>query len=319
MGGIDPSEITPEHLYLSRRKFLVGVSAAAASLVLFGGCDDAEEPSDSLAPLPEEWCRSAEAGASTDDLGDPLTECEAIHTFNNFYEFTPDKLEVARVARGFRTSPWTLEIGGLVSSPRTYTMEELLREYPPQERIYRLRCVEGWSMVIPWSGLPLGGLLRDAGPTPQARYVRFESLLDPEQMPGQKSRAYEWPYIEGLRLDEALHDLTILGTGIYGRPLLPQDGAPVRLVVPWKYGFKSIKSLVRIDLVEEMPVSFWMKASPREYGFYANVDPDVPHPRWSQARERRIGVPGLRDTLPLNGYAEEVAHLYEGMDPAELF
>jgi sulfoxide reductase catalytic subunit YedY len=210
-------------------------------------------------------------------------------------------------------------VGGLVRNPKTYSMEEVLERFPQEERIYRLRCVEGWSMVIPWLGFPLAALLDEVEPTSQAQFVRLETLFDPDQMPGQRGGPYPWPYVEGLRLDEARNDLTILATGIYGRPLLPQDGAPIRLVVPWKYGFKSIKSIVKIDLVEGIPGSFWMSTSPHEYGFYANVNPDVPHPRWSQSSERRIGEIGRRPTLPFNGYADEVAHLYEGMDPAQLF
>jgi len=316
MGGPDRSEITPEYLYLSRRRFIVGVGATVASLVLLGGCDAHEEPATS--PL-EDACRNARARAATDEIGNRLTDCETIHSFNNFYEFTPDKAGVSELARAFRTSPWTVEVGGLVHEPRAFSVQELQKRYPQEERVYRMRCVETWSMVIPWLGFSLRDLLRDVGSAPGAKYVRFETLHDPEQMPGQRQQTYSWPYAEGLRFDEAMHPLTILATGIYGRPLLPQDGAPIRLVVPWKYGFKSIKSIVRIDLVEEMPVSFWMKASPDEYGFYANVNPDLPHPRWSQAREQRIGEPGLCPTLYLNGYADEVAHLYQGMDPAELY
>jgi len=221
---------------------------------------------------------------------------------------------VARQAANFKTSPWTVEVGGLVHKPKTFGFEDLLASYDQEERIYRLRCVEGWSMVIPWQGFPLAKLLKEVEPTAQAKYVRFETLHDPEQMPGQKSAWYTWPYVEGLRLDEAMHDLAILSTGLYGQTLLPQNGAPLRLVVPWKYGFKSIKAIVKIDLVEEMPTSLWMAAAPNEYGFYSNVNPDVSHPRWSQATERRIGELGRRKTLPFNGYAEEVAQLYSDMD-----
>jgi sulfoxide reductase catalytic subunit YedY len=199
-------------------------------------------------------------------------------------------------------------------------VEEMQERFSPEERIYRMRCVEGWSMVIPWLGFPLARVLEEVKPGPEAGYVRFEGLYDPQQMPGQRTgEILFWPYVEGLRLDEAMHDLTILAVGLYGKPLLPQNGAPVRLVVPWKYGFKSIKSVVRIDLVEKMPVSTWMAASPREYGFYANVNPDVPHPRWPQSSERRVGESGRRRTLLFNGYEEEVAYLYEGMDLREFF
>lgn len=251
---------------------------------------------------------------STDELGDPLTSFEAITNYNNFYEFSMGKEAVARLAQGFTLSPWTLTVGGLVNNPKTYDIDDLRKRFPQEERIYRLRCVEGWSMVIPWLGFPLGALLREVDPQPGAKYVRFETVMRPEEMPGQRDPYFPWPYVEGLRLDEAMHDLTILSTGLYGRQLLPQNGAPVRLVVPWKYGFKSIKSIVKIDLVAEQPTSLWMASAPHEYGFYANVNPDVPHPRWSQATERRIGEMGRRPTLMFNGYAEEVAALYTGMD-----
>jgi sulfoxide reductase catalytic subunit YedY len=209
---------------------------------------------------------------------------------------------VVRLAKNIVTAPWTVAVGGLVHKPKTYGIEELLARFPQEERIYRLRCVEGWSMVIPWLGFPLASLLREVEPLSNTKYVRFETLYDPKRMPGQNSRWYQWPHAEGLRLDEAMHPLTILSTGLYGRTLLPQNGAPIRLAVPWKYGFKSIKAIVKIDLVEEQPVSLWMAAAPNEYGFYSNVNPDVPHPRWSQATERRIGELSRRQTLPFNGY-----------------
>lgn len=315
MADIGPAEITPEPLYLSRRKFITGLGAVTGSLLLLGSCDDP-----SATPSAEDaLCDTATASVSTDELGDSLTPCDSIVNYNNFYEFTTNKQKVADVARDFQTSPWTLEVGGMVRNPGKYSVDELTDRYPPEERIYRMRCVEAWSMVIPWLGFPLASLLADAEPTDEARYVYFETLHDPERMPGQKSRAFQWPYIEGLRLDEAMSRLTILATGLYGHPLLPQDGAPIRLVVPWKYGFKSIKSLVRINLVDEMPVSLWMNSAPQEYGFYANVNPDVPHPRWPQSTERRIGELGRRKTLLFNGYGDEVAHLYEGMDLTEQF
>ena len=218
------------------------------------------------------------------------------------------------MAAGFPTSPWEVEVGGLVNNPGVYSANDFRTQFDQEERIYRLRCVEGWSMVIPWLGFPLSKLLQAVEPQSEAKYVRFETVYDPEKMPGQKSPWYEWPYVEGLRMDEAMNDLTILSTGLYGEELLPQNGAPIRLVVPWKYGFKSIKSIVKIDLVEEMPTSLWMAAAPQEYGFYANVNPEVAHPRWSQATERRIGELGRRKTLMFNGYGEQVAHLYDGMD-----
>ncbi len=313
---ITPFEITPEHVYFSRREFLVGMGALMTSILFLGGCGGRDT---SLSPAGKDFCESAYASKNTDELGDELTPCESIINYNNFYEFTTSKEGVARLARDFKASPWTVQVGGLVNKPQTFDIDDLRQKFSQEERIYRLRCVEAWSMVIPWLGFPLAKLLQDVEPTSQAKYVRFETLYDPEQMPGQGNRIYPWPYVEGLRLEEAMHDLTILATGIYGNPLSPQNGAPIRLVVPWKYGFKSIKSIVKIDLVAEMPTSLWMAIAPREYGFYANVNPDVPHPRWTQSSERRIGELGRRETLPFNGYAEEVAHLYEGLDPRNLF
>ena len=314
MEKISPFEITPEHLYLSRRKFLTGVSALVASAVILGAC----KRQDTLSG-PGYTDGSELAGADRDELGDELTPFDSIISYNNFYEFTTDKEDVASLAADFKTSPWTVTVGGLVNKPQTFDVDDLQRKFGQEERIYRMRCVEAWSMVIPWLGFPLAKLLREVEPRPEARYVRFETLDDPEQMPGQRDKVYTWPYAEGLRLDEAMHELTILATGLYGKPLLPQSGAPIRLVVPWKYGFKSIKSIVKIDLVEEMPTSLWMAAAPREYGFFSNVNPDVSHPRWSQSSERRIGELSRRKTLPFNGYAEEVAYLYEGMDLRKYF
>ena len=287
-------EITPESEYLSRRKFMVGLGTLAGNSLLLSGQLSAAETSPEL--LKEE------------------TPFKSITNYNNFYEFSTDKEAVAPLSQNFRTSPWTVKVGGLVEKPATFDIDDIRKKFPQEERIYRLRCVEAWSMVIPWSGFPLASLLKAVQPLSKAKYVRFETLHDPKEMPGQKSSWYKWPYVEGLRLDEALNDLAILATGLYGKPLLPQNGAPVRLVVPWKYGFKSIKSIVKIDLVESMPVSLWMQAAPNEYGFFANVNPDVSHPRWSQATERRIGEFFRRKTLPFNGYADQVASLYAGMD-----
>jgi sulfoxide reductase catalytic subunit YedY len=256
--------------------------------------------------------------ADADELGDELTSLRAINSYNNYYEFTLSKEGVASLAKDFETSPWTVEVGGLVNKPRAYDINTLLG-FPQQERVYRLRCVEAWSMVIPWVGFPLSRLLEQVEPTSEAQFVRFETIYAPERMPGQRQGMFQWPYVEGLRMDEAMHDLTILATGIYGHSLLPQTGAPIRLVVPWKYGFKYIKSIVRIDLVAEMPETFWPSQNPREYGFYANVNPNVNHPRWSQGSERRIGESGRRETLMFNGYEEEVSSLYEGMDLKKWF
>jgi len=351
MVKIKSSEITPEHIYLSRRRFMRGAGALAFSSLVLAACGGSKErlvasPADPTAttglppasptsdlppatPAPTATAQSAAAAPSatptavpqaaipdTDELGDPLNSFEAITNFNNFYEFTVEKEKVAALAQDFKSSPWAVEVGGLVQNPKTFDLDDL-RKFDQENRVYRLRCVEGWSMVIPWLGFPLHRLLKEVEPMSQAKYVRFETLYDPEQMPGQKGDWFNWPYVEGLRLDEAMHDLTLMATGLYGKELLPQNGAPFRLVVPWKYGFKSIKSIVKIDLVEEMPVSLWMTAAPNEYGFYANVNPEVPHPRWSQASERRIGEFGRRETLMFNGYADEVALLYEGMDLAK--
>jgi len=328
---IDPSEITPEHLYLSRRKFmanvLAGMGAVAVGGVALSACGRQAGPSPTAVDV-DEHVRPTEPpstpaveipslptlSASEDELGDKLTPYSAINTYNNYYEFTFSKEGVAELAQGFKTDPWTVEVGGLVNQPRTFDLDDIFSGFSQQERIYRMRCVEAWSMVIPWVGFPLAELLKEVEPTSNAKYVRFETLYDPDQMPGQRNKTFPWPYVEGLRLDEAMHDLTILATGIYGKPLLPQTGAPVRLVVPWKYGFKSIKSIVKIELVEEMLTSTWMAQAPQEYGFYANVNPNVPHPRWSQATERRIGEIGRRKTTLFNGYEEQVADLYEGMD-----
>ena len=317
MSKIRSSEITPEHLYLSRRQFLAGAGAVAAGAFLSacGAPTLTASPTAASATLQASATPSRptlQVGAAADELGDKLTPYDAVTGYNNYYEFTLNKNNVALVAQGFKTLPWTVQVGGLVNQPKTFGIEDL--KFAQEERIYRLRCVETWSMVIPWMGFPLAKLLQEVEPLSKARYVRLETIYDPQQMPGQKGGGYKWPYAEGLRLDEAMHDLTILATGLYGKPTLPQNGAPLRLVTPWKYGFKSIKSIVKIDLVEEMPVSFWMAAASQEYGFYANVNPDVPHPRWSQANESRVGESAPRKTLLFNGYAEQVAQLYKDMD-----
>ena len=246
-------------------------------------------------------------------VADKLTPLEAITSYNNFYEFDTSKGGVASAAKGFVTRPWAVAVEGLVNKPRVFDLDELLK-FPLEERIYRLRCVEGWSMVIPWIGFPLHKLLEKVEPTSAARYVAFQTLLDPERMPNQRTGILEWPYVEGLRLDEAMHPLTIMATGLYGETLPPQDGAPVRLVVPWKYGFKSIKSVVKITLVDGEPPTTWNTYAPDWYGFYSNVNPDVNSVAWSQATERRIGEFTQRKTLLFNGYADEVASLYTGMD-----
>ena len=314
------SEITPQTTYLNRKQFLKALGIVSTSAAVLAACKD--KPFISGGDLPSGTSpevHTSGAGVGTDELSDTLTNFEDVIGYNNFYEFTTDKEGVAKLAKDFQTSPWEMQIGGLVENPGPISMEEIRTRYPTEERIYRMRCVEGWSMVIPWHGFPLAALLEDIKPMPSAKYVRFESIYDPQALPGQSNRYFPWPYVEGLRMDEAYHDLTILATGIYGEDLLPQNGAPIRLVVPWKYGFKSIKSIVKIDLVEEMPVSLWMESAPNEYGFYANVNPTVDHPRWSQATERRIGEFSRRPTLMFNGYEDEVGSLYEGMDLREYF
>ena len=303
---VHSSEITPEHVYYSRRQFLkaMGIVSAGALLAACapGSSSDEVPPSD------------LSAESSTDDLGDTINTYEEITNYNNYYEFTTDKRGVASLSKDFVSSPWEVEVYGLVNNPKTFGMEDILSMFTQEERVYRMRCVEGWSMVIPWMGFPLSQLLKEVDPQSNAKFVRFETLMDPEQMPGLKGGFYPWPYEEGLRLDEAMNDLTILSTGLYGKPHPPQTGAPIRLVVPWKYGFKSIKSIVKIELVDYQPKTFWSSIAPNEYGFYSNVNPEVSHPRWSQASERRIGESGRRPTLMFNGYAEEVAYLYEGLD-----
>jgi sulfoxide reductase catalytic subunit YedY len=306
---IRSSDITPEALFRARRQFIKG-SALIGAAAMLGACSVGVESPQALTPT----AAAPTTPAPTDELGDPANSLVQITNYNNFYEFSMGKEEVAQLSAGLRTAPWAVEVGGLVRNPQTLDVADLLSRFDQEERIYRLRCVEAWSMVIPWQGFPLHKLLALVEPTAEAKYVKFTTLHDPEQMPGQRDRWFDWPYVEGLRLDEAQHDLTLLATGIYGQTLLPQNGAPLRLVVPWKYGFKSIKSIVKIELTAEQPVSLWMAAAPNEYGFYANVNPEVNHPRWSQATERRIGEIARRPTLPFNGYAEQVAALYAGQD-----
>jgi sulfoxide reductase catalytic subunit YedY len=296
---VKSSEITPQSLYLSRREFLKAAGMVTGSALL-AACT----PGSGTTAFP----------AQIDELGDPANSFEEITTYNNYYEFSENKQTVNKLAKDFRSHPWTVEVSGLVHRPKKYAIEDLIKNFPQEERIYRLRCVEAWSMVIPWMGFPLANLLKEAEPTSDAKYVRFETLLDPEQFPHQGSHLYPWPYKEGLRLDEAMHDLTILATGVYGQALPNQSGAPIRLVVPWKYGFKSIKAIVKIELIDQQPGTFWRTIDRKHYGFYSNVNPHRTHSRWSQAVERRIGEMGKRPTLIFNGYAEQVAHLYQGMD-----
>jgi len=302
---IPSSEITPEKLYMNRRQFMM-LSGAAGALALLAACG---VPPSAVTP-PADGTAAPEL---KDDLGDPANTFDQITHYNNYYEFTTDKAGVAALAADFPTTPWTVEVGGLVQNPKTYDIDQI-RAFPQEERIYRLRCVEAWSMVIPWKGFPLATLLKEVDPMASAKYVAFTTIMDKDHMPGLSSPFYPWPYTEGLRLDEAMNDLALLVTGMYGQDLPPQDGAPLRLAVPWKYGFKSIKAIIKIDLVEEKPATLWNSVAPNEYGFYANVNPNVPHPRWSQGTERRIGETKRRETILFNGYQEQVSSLYTGMN-----
>ncbi len=270
-------------------------------------------------PLPPDQVAHAVAAPGSQPSGpsttpDKLNSYEEITNYNNYYEFSTDKLGVAEMAAKFVARPWTVSIGGLCAKPKTWDVDEIFRRFPLEERVYRLRCVEGWSMVIPWNGFSLSRLLAESEPLSGAKFVSFTTLMDTKRMPNESSSVLPWPYVEGLRLDEAMHPLTILAGGLYGETLPPQNGAPLRLVVPWKYGFKSGKAIVKIDLVASQPRTTWNRAAPDEYGFYSNVNPTVDHPRWSQAKERRLGELGKRDTLLFNGYGAEVAQLYAGMD-----
>lgn len=316
------SEITDKNTYLNRRTFMRGAVLAATATTTTLLYRRLNRPPIEQAPREklDTLAKSSdlEAVAKGYKVNEQLTPLEAITNYNNFYEFDTSKSGVAYAAKGFVTRPWTVSVGGLVNKPTTFDIDQLLK-FPLEDRTYRLRCVEGWSMVIPWIGFPLSRLLEKVEPTSAARFVAFETLYDPKRMPNQQTGVLDWPYVEGLRLDEAMHPLTILATGLYGEILPAQDGAPIRLVVPWKYGFKSIKSVVKITLVANEPPATWNTQAPDEYGFYSNVNPNVPHPRWSQASERRIGEFGKRKTLLFNGYAEQVAYLYQGMDLVKNF
>lgn len=293
------SDVTPRGMWMNRRSLLAGAGALA-----FAGPAAAR-------------IEAAKSRFSTDVAPNTFEE---ITTYNNFYEFGTGKEDPARYADALTTDPWSIVIDGMVDRPGTYDLADVVKDQPLEERIYRFRCVEAWSMVIPWIGFELSGLLNRVGVQPGAKYVAFETLVRPEEMPGQRSRSIDWPYREGLRLDEAMNPLTILATGLYGEEMPKQNGAPIRLVVPWKYGFKSIKSIVKISLVAEQPPTTWNMLQPQEYGFYSNVNPEVDHPRWSQASERRVGAglfAGRQDTLMFNGYGEHVAQLYAGQDLAK--
>ena len=299
---VAPSEITPRGIFERRREF-IGATTGLALGMAFDPIATATATEKSLLAIKSPLSTS-----------EKLTPLKDVTSYNNFYEFGTDKADPALHSHTLKTRPWTLSVEGLVKQPKTFAVDDLFRLGPMEERIYRLRCVEGWSMVIPWLGLPMATLLKTVEPLGSAKYVEFASAADPKTMPGVNRGMLDWPYTEGLRLDEAMHPLTMLAVGLYGEVLPNQNGAPVRLVVPWKYGFKSSKSIVRIRFVEREPQTAWMKAAPREYGFYSNVNPDVDHPRWSQASERRIGEFLKRKTLLFNGYADQVAQMYAGMD-----
>jgi sulfoxide reductase catalytic subunit YedY len=305
---IGESEITDKELYFNRRKFLKGagaaVAAAAAGTVSLPAFADSKLP-----PF-------TKSQFSTNEKQTPFKD---ITNYNNYYEFSTDKYGPAGLSKDFRTRPWTVKIEGHVKTPKTLGVDDIVKANPLEERIYRHRCVEGWSMVIPWVGFSLGNLIKQVEPTSKAKFVEFTTILNESQMPGQRTGVLDWPYVEGLRMDEAMNPLAILAVGLYGDVLPNQDGAPIRLVVPWKYGFKSIKAIVKIRFVDNQPINTWNRAAPNEYGFYSNVNPNVDHPRWSQAKERRIGEFFKRPTLMFNGYGDQVASMYAGMDLRKYF
>jgi sulfoxide reductase catalytic subunit YedY len=306
-------EVTPETLFLRRRSFL-RAGAAFGAAALFGCGEDTAAQASTPPPAPLAKLQGVIPAPEAYRTSEALSRYQDATAYNNFYEFGTDKEDPAANAHTLRVRPWSVVVEGELAKPGTLDIDALLKAYPLEERIYRLRCVEAWSMVIPWVGIPLGPVLERFSPTSQAKFVAFETLVDEEQMPAQRRRTLDWPYREGLRIDEAMHPLAILAVGMYGRVLPNQNGAPLRLVVPWKYGFKSIKSIVRMRLVARMPRTTWSDENPNEYGFFANVNPRVDHPRWSQRSERRIGEWTRRPTLPFNGYAEQVASLYQGMN-----
>ena len=333
------SEITPESLYLRRREFIKNAALTLGTAAVFGSGlvylvgqrpppdvpdqpplqPAVAEPTGAGGAAPASADAAAPPGPSPYDTDEPMTPFASITTYNNFYEFGLNKDEPARNAHTLQTRPWTISVEGEVAQPQVIDIETLLQWFTPEQRIYRMRCVEAWSMVIPWLGFPLADLIKRLEPTGNAKFVEFTTLLNPQQMPGQRDDVLDWPYVDGLRMDEAMHPLTLIAVGLYGKSLPNQNGAPLRLVVPWKYGFKGVKSIVKIRFAKTQPDTTWSLAAPREYGFYANVNPAVDHPRWSQATERRIGDLTRRKTLPFNGYADDVASLYAGMDLRRFF
>jgi sulfoxide reductase catalytic subunit YedY len=308
---IKSSEITDKKLYMNRRQFIVGSTAIVTSgLIHSSSSQEIEEQS-------KQKLKVAKRGAYK--VPEKLTSYEEATSYTNFYEFSTGKRSVKELSKSFRTRPWILSVEGEVKESKKFDIEELIQMFPLEERVYRWRCVEAWSMVIPWIGFPLAEFIKKCEPTSKAKYVEFTTLYDPDQMPGLNKPVLPWPYVEGLRMDEALHPLALVAVGMYGEWLPNQNGAPIRLVIPWKYGFKSIKSMVKVRFGPKMPKSSWVRQKPEEYGFFANVNPEVDHPRWSQATERRIGEEGRRKTLMFNGYADEVGHLYAGMNLRKFF
>ena len=312
--SLKESDATPQSIYKERRKFMKGTAAA-----ITGGIAGSLIGPEAFAA----WVRGEKLPHMVNKNylldGEKLTKFEDVTQYNNFYEFGTGKDDPLENAKDFQTKPWTIEIAGEVANPGTYDVEDLLKPHQTEQRVYRHRCVETWSMVVPWLGVPLADIIKRLEPTSRAKYVAFETLHDPKRMPGQNRRVLQWPYVEGLRMDEAMNPLTLMATGVYDEIMPPQNGAPVRLIVPWKYGFKGIKSIVRITFTEKEPPTSWSRSAPHEYGFYANVNPTVSHPRWSQAKERRIGEFFKQPTLMFNGYGEEVAELYTGMDLAKFY
>ena len=306
------SDVTPKELFLKRREFIAaaGVTAAAVATNSLGLFGDAESVA-AQNPNAQKLANLKKSPFSTDEK---LNSYRDVTTYNNFYEFGTDKADPGKYAGTLKTRPWSVVVEGQCGKPGTYNIEDIMKWAPIEERIYRMRCVEAWSMVIPWNGYSMSEFLKRFEPTSKAKFVQFKTLVDTRQMPGQTEPALQWPYVEGLRMDEAMHPLTLVGLGLYGEVMPNQNGAPIRLVVPWKYGFKSIKSIVRVTFTENEPLNTWKQQQSQEYGFYANVNPQVDHPRWSQGSERRIGEFFRRKTLPFNGYADQVASLYSGMD-----
>ena len=307
---IPASEVTPKQLYVNRRKFLVGAAIGGAAAATGLSLRKIASPT----AVAEANAKIENVRKSPFSTSEAITPFKDVTNYNNYYEFSTDKYEPAGLAKDFKTRPWTVTIEGLVKSKQTLDVDSIMKLAAPEERIYRHRCVEGWSIVVPWIGFPLSVLINKAEPLAKAKFVEFTTIYDPKQMPGQKVAVLQWPYVEGLRMDEAMHPLALLCFGMYGEVLPNQDGAPLRIVIPWKYGFKSAKAIVKIRFTDKQPVNTWNKAAPSEYGFYSNVNPTVDHPRWSQARERRLGEFSKRPTLMFNGYADQVASLYTGMD-----